>query len=132
MNPFPTSKENIALDLIFGLLGASRINRTMDEYMDVASRAPKVEVMHADVNKVLREMAAAGYAPYEICYFKKKTTNILGFRNFRPPSREKQSERCGLSLECGSFNWSTSEFRPSPNEAIDFLIVVFLLMRPFM
>jgi hypothetical protein len=71
MSQFPTSQENIALDIIFGLLGESRFNRTMDEYMAVASRAPKFKVLHADVNKVLREMADAGYAPFEICYFKK-------------------------------------------------------------
>ena len=70
MSQFTTSQENIALDLIFGLLGESRFNRTMDEYMAVASRAPKLEVLHADVNKVLREMADAGYTPFEICYFK--------------------------------------------------------------
>jgi hypothetical protein len=70
MSPFPTSQENLALDLIFRRLGASRFNRTMDEYMDVASRAPKLAAMHADVNAMLHEMAKAGYAPYEICYFK--------------------------------------------------------------
>ena len=57
MSQFTTSQENIALDLIFGLSGESRFNRTMDEYMAVALRAPKLEVLHADVNKVLREMA---------------------------------------------------------------------------
>jgi hypothetical protein len=70
MNPFPTSKEKLALDLIFALLGASRHNRTMDEYMNVAARAPKLQVMHADVNNVLRQMAEEHYAPFEICYFK--------------------------------------------------------------
>jgi hypothetical protein len=70
MSQFTTSQENLALNLIFGLMGESRFNRTMDEYMAVASRAPKLEVLHDDVNKVLREMADAGYAPFEICYFK--------------------------------------------------------------
>lgn len=70
MSQFPTSKENIALNLIFGWLGEPRINRTYDEYMDIASRLPKLEALHAYVNQRLREMVDAGYAPYEICYFK--------------------------------------------------------------
>lgn len=65
-----TSKEKLALDLIFGSVDEARIDWTMAEYMDVASRAGKLDVMHADVNQALGEMAAAGYAPYEICYFK--------------------------------------------------------------
>ena len=70
MRKFPTSKEDIALDIIFGLMGESRINRTIDEYIGIAARAPKLSAMHADVNRVLAKMAAVGYAPYEICYFK--------------------------------------------------------------
>ena len=71
MSQFTTSRENIALDLIFGLMGESRFNRTINEYMAIASRAPKLDAIHADVNRVLREMADAGYAPFEICPFKK-------------------------------------------------------------
>jgi hypothetical protein len=70
MNPFPTPKENLALDLIFALLGESPFNRTIDEFMKVASRAPKLEVMHADVNNVLKQMAEEHYTPFEICSFK--------------------------------------------------------------
>jgi hypothetical protein len=52
-----TSKEGVALDIIFGLFGESRFNREFDDwgtygkYLDVASRAPKLEAMHADVNR---------------------------------------------------------------------------------
>jgi hypothetical protein len=70
MSQFPTSKENIALDLIFASLGETRANRTDAEYMAIASRLPKLEALHQDVNKRLSEMAATGQAPYEICYFK--------------------------------------------------------------
>ena len=68
-----TAREGIALDIIFGLLGESRFNREIDDwgttykYLYVASRAPKQATMFADVNKVLREMANAGYVPFEIC-----------------------------------------------------------------
>jgi hypothetical protein len=70
MNPFPTSKENIALGLIFAWLGESRLNRTYTEYVDIASRLPKLEALHAYVNERLREMADRGQSSYQICYFK--------------------------------------------------------------
>jgi hypothetical protein len=71
MSQFLTSKENIALDLIFEWMRESRINRTMAEYMAIASRLPKIEALHAYVNQRLREMADAGIAPFQICYFKR-------------------------------------------------------------
>jgi hypothetical protein len=70
MSPFLTSKENIAVNLIYEWLGESRTNRTYDEYMEIASRFPKLAACHAHVNERLREMAEAGFAPYQICYFK--------------------------------------------------------------
>jgi len=47
MSPFLTSKENIVVNLIYEWLGESRINRTYDEYMEIASRFPKVAACHA-------------------------------------------------------------------------------------
>jgi hypothetical protein len=70
VSPFLTSKENIVVILIYGWLGESRLNRTYDEYMEIAARFPKVAACHAYVNERLREMAADGFAPYQICYFK--------------------------------------------------------------
>ena len=70
MNCFLTSKENIALDLIFDSFEERRINRTMEEYIAIAARAPKLSALHADINLALQEMAIAGRVPYEICYFK--------------------------------------------------------------
>jgi|SRR5437762_3341138 hypothetical protein len=70
MSPFLTSKENIVVDVIYAWLGECRFNRTYDEYMEIASRFPKVAACHAHVNQQLREMAEAGFAPYQICYFK--------------------------------------------------------------
>jgi hypothetical protein len=70
MTPFLTPKENIAVNLIFAWLGEYRFNRTYDEYMEIASRFPKLDACHAYVNQRLREMAEAGFATYEICYFK--------------------------------------------------------------
>jgi hypothetical protein len=72
MNRFPTPKENIVLDLLFEWLHESRFNRTMQEYIAIAARVPKTAAVHAYVNQRLREMAAGGHFPYEICYFKVK------------------------------------------------------------
>jgi hypothetical protein len=71
MSKFPTSRENIVLDIIFELMGESRINRSYDEYMEIASRLPPLKVLQHDVNERLRTMAADGTAPYQICHFKK-------------------------------------------------------------
>ncbi len=65
-----TSKENIALDLVFELLGETRENRSMDEYTAIAARLPKLAALHAYVNQRLRQMNDAGIVPFEICYFK--------------------------------------------------------------
>jgi len=70
MSPFLTSKENIAVNLIYQWLGECRTNRTYDEYMTIASRFPKLEACYAYVNQRLGEMAQRGIAPYGICYFK--------------------------------------------------------------
>lgn len=72
MNRFLTSRENIVIDLLFEWLSEARINRTMQDYLAIALRVPKTEAVHAYVNQRLREMAAAGHAPYQICYFKVK------------------------------------------------------------
>jgi hypothetical protein len=69
-NPFPTSKEQIALDLIMEWLGESRFNRSLDEYLSIARRLPKLEALHAYVNQRLAEIAKAEVAPFEICYCK--------------------------------------------------------------
>ncbi len=70
MSPFLTSSENIALSLIFKALGFLRVDPTIDGYREVAARAPKLTALHADVNRMLKEMAASGDAPSEICRFK--------------------------------------------------------------
>ncbi|SRR6266545_1569237 len=68
--PFLTSKENIAVDLIYEWLGESRINRTFEEYMAIAARFPKLEACHAYVNQRLKERAEARTPRYQICYFR--------------------------------------------------------------
>jgi hypothetical protein len=46
-SPFPTSKENIAINIIFEWLGESRINRSYDHYMAIARRLPKLDACYA-------------------------------------------------------------------------------------
>jgi hypothetical protein len=70
MSDFPTSKENIVINLLFEWLGESRFNRTLPEYKAIAAQVPKVEAVFAYVNQRLGELAEADHAPYEICYFK--------------------------------------------------------------
>lgn len=64
-----TSKERIALEIIFAAMGESTINRTMEAYRDMARRLPKLEALYAQVNAILQRRAEVGYAPYQICYF---------------------------------------------------------------
>jgi len=71
MSSYLTSKENIAANLIYEMMGEPRINRTIDDYIEIASRFPKLAACHAHVNQRLREMKENGTAPlYGICYFK--------------------------------------------------------------
>ena len=70
MSKYPTSKENLALNLIFDHRGQSRFNRTAEEYAAIISELPPIKVLHGWVNDALEECAAAGVAPYDISYFK--------------------------------------------------------------
>ena len=94
VSPFLTSKESIVVNLIYAWLGESRFNRTYDEYMQIASRFPKVAACHAYVNQRLREMADAGIAPYQICYFK-AGDRYLWYENF-PASLSMETVRTAL------------------------------------
>jgi hypothetical protein len=70
VTPFPSSKENIVINLLFEWLGESRSNRTLREYAEIAVRVPKVEALYEYVNQRLGEIAAAAQAPYQLSYFK--------------------------------------------------------------
>lgn len=70
MNKYPTSKENIALNLISAWLGESFVGRTPAEYEAIMAKLPPVKVLGGVVNAALARIAATGAAPYDICYFK--------------------------------------------------------------
>ncbi len=117
-----TPEQGIALEIIFGQLGESPYNREIDDwgthykYVYVAIKVPKLEVMHADVNQMLRRMAEAGYAPFEICSFKK------GDRYYRydkfPTSLSRETVRLawvnsGMRELQKRYKHLTREYRPS-------------------
>jgi hypothetical protein len=67
----PTSKENIAINIIFEWMEESRYNRTYDEYMEIARKLPKLAACHAYVNQRLKEYAKSDNPPFQaICYLK--------------------------------------------------------------
>jgi hypothetical protein len=68
---FPTAEQDLALNLIFEWLGEIRINRTTEEYMNIASRLPPLKVLHGIVEQRLRELHASGEPLHEICDFRK-------------------------------------------------------------
>jgi hypothetical protein len=75
---FPTSKENIAINLVFEWMEESRFNRTYDDYMDIAARIPKLEACVAHVNQRLKEIAESGRSALrQICYFEAGHKNIV-------------------------------------------------------
>lgn len=71
---FPTMVQNIALDLVFEVMGEGRINRTTEEYHAIARRLPPLKVLHHEVNRQLqtnlKRLADRGLAPHELCIFK--------------------------------------------------------------
>jgi hypothetical protein len=64
-----TSKQNVALNIIFDDLGESRFNRSAEEYLGISRRLPTLKRLHGMVNDRLQETAKSGAAPYEICPF---------------------------------------------------------------
>jgi len=66
MSKHLTSKENIALDLIFHCVGESRFNRTPEEYAAISAKLPPLKVLHGYINDFLGKCADAGYVPFEI------------------------------------------------------------------
>lgn len=88
-NPFLTSSERIAINLIFEWLGEQLYNRSLSEYIAIRNRLPKLDALVAYVNQRLREIAASGREPYKICYRKAGDQGIIRYEDFpRSLSRE--------------------------------------------
>jgi hypothetical protein len=71
---FPTAVQEIALNLVFAIIGESRINRTAREYADIAARLPPLKVLAHQVNAELHWMhqrsARSGVPLPQLCRFK--------------------------------------------------------------
>jgi hypothetical protein len=53
---FPTPIQDIALNLIFAVMGERRINRTYDEYMAIAAKLPPLKGLTFEVNRLLQQL----------------------------------------------------------------------------
>ena len=99
VDPFLTSKENVALDLAFEWLGESRVNRTMEEYREIASRIPNLTELRKIVNKRLRQIAKTVKHLMRFAISRVETT-ATGMRNFRHLCRWKPCGKLGSSQAC--------------------------------
>ena len=88
MSAFLLPKENIVIGLMCEWMGESRFNRSMDEYVAMASKLPKIEALYTYVNQRLAEMAREGVARHEISYFKPGDRHIWYEKFPRSLSRE--------------------------------------------
>jgi hypothetical protein len=53
---FPTSIQNIALELVFEVMGEERINRSREEYMEIAAKLPPLKQLVFTINKRLKQL----------------------------------------------------------------------------
>jgi hypothetical protein len=71
---FCTAVQEIALNLIFTVLGERRVNRTREEYAAIVARLPPLKVLTFEVNETLRWMhkrsACSGVSLPQICRFR--------------------------------------------------------------
>lgn len=67
-----TAIENLAINMVYMVMGQSRYNRTAAEYADIASRLPHPKELHYRVNECLRGYLVAAKAlghQLEFCRF---------------------------------------------------------------
>jgi hypothetical protein len=71
---FPTPLQDVAINLIFTVLGQRRCNRTPQEYAAVAAKLPPLKVLLFQVNELLSWMHSrstrSGVPLPQICRFK--------------------------------------------------------------
>ena len=70
---FPTAIQDIAINLVFNVMGERRINRTPQEYAAIAAKLAPLKVLTFEVNKELRWMheqsARSGVPLPQLCRF---------------------------------------------------------------
>ena len=52
----PTVIQDIALNLVFSVMGERRINRAQQEYADIAAKLPPLKVLSFKVNQLLQSI----------------------------------------------------------------------------
>jgi hypothetical protein len=72
---FPTPIQDIALNLVFAVMGERRINRTYEEYMAIAARLPPLKVLTSAINQMLQQAHRSnnecnGFVLPQLCRFK--------------------------------------------------------------
>jgi len=71
---FCTAVQDIALNLIFTVLGERRVNRTREEYEAIVASLPPLKVLTFEVNETLQWMhkrsACSGVPLPQICRFR--------------------------------------------------------------
>jgi hypothetical protein len=97
---FTTPIQDIALNLMFAVMGEKRFNRTYDEYMDIAARLPPLKVLKSDINQMLSELHRLNYdcngtlLP-ELCRFKAGDQRII----YEPYPRTISIQTLRVALE---------------------------------
>jgi len=67
---FCTAVQDIALNLIFTVLGERRVNRTREEYEAIVASLPPLKVLTFEVNETLKRSACSGVPLPQICRFR--------------------------------------------------------------
>lgn len=68
---FLTPIQNLALNLTFEVMDEEQINRTAQEYKDIAAQLPQLKILQFKINQRLKEMHTSDRERlYEICRFK--------------------------------------------------------------
>jgi hypothetical protein len=73
-SPFLTPIQEIALNLIFVVMGENRFNRSYEEYVGIAARLPPLKVLKSKLDELLQHLhrcsGCNGVLLAEICRFK--------------------------------------------------------------
>jgi len=94
-----TPIQNVALNQIFAVMGEERINRSIDEYMDVVARLPPLKVLKHKVDERLQHLhdcsGCNGFLLPKICRFKAGDQII----SYEPYPTEISRETIRVALE---------------------------------
>ena len=97
---FPTPIQNIALNLVFAVLGEHRFNRTYDEYMNIAAKLPPLKRLTFEVNTLLQQLHECNGCNEallpQLCRFKAGDQRIT--YELYPKSISSQTVRTALQI----------------------------------